>query len=255
MFTRRARPSGPRRRTMSFPVVARAGWLVTWHQLTRDRAVARQTRENGACMASPGQESTARPVVAATGRWGEYTQLSRRSGRRAAGRRRGWYWVRIGLNLALLAAGWVGFVVLGESWWQLLTAAYLAVVATQLAFVGHDAGHRQIFRSRWANDLVGLVHANVLVGVSFDWCRQAQRPPHQPQPRGPGPRHQHHRLAFTADQARGGAGPAARPLPGLAVLPPAAAGRPPAPGQQQAILRPGRPTWSRGCWWPMSPAP
>ena len=49
------------------------------------------------------------------------------------------------------------------------TAAYLAVVFTQLAFLGHDAGHRQIFRSRRANDRVGLVHANLLTGVSFDF--------------------------------------------------------------------------------------
>jgi fatty acid desaturase len=121
-------------------------------------------------MAGSGQESTARPVVAAKGRWGEYTQLSRQI--RQAGlleRRRGWYAARIGLNLALLAAGGAGFAVLGDSWWQLGTAAYLAVVFTQLAFVGHDAGHRQLFRSRPANDRVGLLHANLLVGIGFGW--------------------------------------------------------------------------------------
>ena len=48
-------------------------------------------------------------------------------------------------------------------------AAYLAVVFTQLAFVGHDAGHRQISRSRPANDRVGLLHANLLIGISFGW--------------------------------------------------------------------------------------
>jgi fatty acid desaturase len=121
-------------------------------------------------MASPGQESAARPLSPPTGRWSEYTQLSRQL--RQAGlldRRRGWYAVRIAINLVLLAAGLLVFAVLGESWWQLLTAAYLAVVSTQIAFVGHDAGHRQIFRSRRANDLVGLLHANLLVGISFDW--------------------------------------------------------------------------------------
>ena len=116
------------------------------------------------------QESTAVPASAPKGRWSEYTQLSRQV--KQAGlldRRRGWYAVRIGLNLALLAAGWAAFAVIGESWWQLVTAAYLAVAFTQLAFVGHDAGHRQLFRARRANDLVGLLHANLLVGVSFDW--------------------------------------------------------------------------------------
>jgi fatty acid desaturase len=121
-------------------------------------------------MASPGQESAARPMSPPTGRWSEYTQLSRQI--KQAGlldRRRGWYAAKIAINLALLTGGWVAFALLGESWWQLVTAAYLAVVFTQLAFVGHDAGHRQIFRSRRANDLVGLLHGNLLIGVSFDW--------------------------------------------------------------------------------------
>jgi fatty acid desaturase len=116
------------------------------------------------------QEGTAVPVVSPKGRWGEYTQLSRQI--KQAGlleRRRGWYAARIGLNLALLAAGWAAFAVLGDSWWQLGTAAYLAVIFTQLAFVGHDAGHRQLFGSRPANDRVGRLHANLLVGISFGW--------------------------------------------------------------------------------------
>ena len=121
-------------------------------------------------MVDAGHELTARPMVVPKGRWAEYTQLSRQI--KQAGlleRRRGWYAARIGLNLALLATGWVAFAILGESWWQLLTAVYLAVVFTQIAFVGHDAGHRQLFRSRRANDRVGLLHANLLVGISFGW--------------------------------------------------------------------------------------
>src|SRR4029453_8003790 len=92
------------------------------------------------------QESTAGGV--AGGRWGEYTQLSRQI--KQAGlleRRRGWDGVRVTLNLALLVVGWVVFVRVGDSWWHLLTAAYLAVVFARVAFIGHDAGHRQLFRS------------------------------------------------------------------------------------------------------------
>jgi fatty acid desaturase len=116
------------------------------------------------------RESTAGRVPPPTARWSEFTKLSRQI--KQAGlldRRRGWYAAKIALNLGLLAAGGAAFVLLGESWWQLLTAAYLAVVFTQVAFVGHDAGHRQISRSRRANDLVGLVHANLGLGISYGW--------------------------------------------------------------------------------------
>ena len=137
--------------------------------------------------------------------WSEYTQLSRQLKQAGLlGRRRGWYGARIGLNLVLLAAGGVGFVLVGESWWQLLTAIYLAVVATQLAFLGHDAGHRQIFRSRRANDLVGLVHANLLVGISFGWWVPKHNAHHtNPNDEDLDPDIGIAALAFTAAQARG----------------------------------------------------
>jgi fatty acid desaturase len=149
------------------------------------------------------QEPTARPASAPKGRWGEYTQLSRQI--KQAGlldRRHGWYAARIGLNLALLAAGWVVFVVIGASWWQLVTAAYLGVVFTQIAFVGHDAGHRQISRSRRANDLIGLVHANLGVGISFGWWVPKHNAHHSnPNHEDLDPDISITALAFTADQA------------------------------------------------------
>ena len=149
------------------------------------------------------QDPAARPVPSPRGRWSQYTQLSKQV--KQAGlldRRRGWYAARTGVNLFLLAAGGAAFAMLGESWWQLLTAAYLAVVFTQLAFVGHDAGHRQLFRSRRANDLVGLAHANLLVGISFDWWvgkhnRHHSNPNHEDLD----PDISIIAVAFTADQA------------------------------------------------------
>jgi len=152
---------------------------------------------------SPEPAPTTARVPRTTGRWSEYTQLSRQI--KQAGlldRRRGWYLARIGLNLALLAGGWVAFAMLGASWWQLLIAVYLAVVFTQLAFIGHDAVHRQLFRSRRANDQVGLIHANLLVGVSFEWWVAKHNRHHT------NPNHQDldpdisiTALAFTTDQA------------------------------------------------------
>jgi fatty acid desaturase len=152
---------------------------------------------------SPEQELTAVPVSSPKGRWSEYTQLSRQI--KQAGlldRRRGWYAAKISLNLALLAGGWVAFAILGKSWWQLATAGYLAVVFTQLAFIGHDAGHRQLFRSRRANDLAGLLHANLLTGISFGWWVPKHNAHHSnPNHEDLDPDISITALAFTADQA------------------------------------------------------
>lgn len=83
-------------------------------------------------------------------------------------RRYGYYAARIAINVALLAAGAVTFVLLGDSWWQLLTAVFFAVMLTQFAFIGHDAGHRQILNTRRANNLVGRAHSAV-TGISYGW--------------------------------------------------------------------------------------
>jgi fatty acid desaturase len=150
-----------------------------------------------------------RRASSTTGRWSEYTQLSRQIKRAGLlDRQRGGYLAKVATNSALLAAGGATFLLLGDSWWQLLTAAYLAVVFTQIAFVGHDAGHRQIFRSRRANNLIGLVNANLLVGVSFGWWvgkhdRHHTNPNHE----GLDPDIGIAALAFTATQARGKRGP------------------------------------------------
>lgn len=79
------------------------------------------------------------------------------------------YATRVTLVLGCLGFMGVVFVRLGSSWWQMATAAGVAVLLGQLAFLGHDAGHRQIFRSRRANDVVGLVCANLVTGISYGW--------------------------------------------------------------------------------------
>jgi fatty acid desaturase len=109
--------------------------------------------------------------------------------------------VRVGLTLAVLAATWVVFVHFGDTWWQLVTAVLLALVWAQVSFIGHDAGHRQIFRRRRANDAVGLAHAG-LVGLSHGWwvgkhSRHHANPNHEHDPDLDIPI-----LAFTAGQGR-----------------------------------------------------
>ncbi|WP_439663803.1 fatty acid desaturase family protein [Lentzea sp. HUAS TT2] len=83
-------------------------------------------------------------------------------------RRRGYYFARMGVNLAVYAAAWLTFALLGDSWWQLAVAVVLAAMTTQLAFIGHDAGHKQIFATKRWNAITGYVHSG-LVGVSYDW--------------------------------------------------------------------------------------
>ena len=112
------------------------------------------------------------PVAGSTAsvRGSDYADLRRRvTAAEFLKRRPVWYSVRVVANIGLLAGAWVAFVAIGNSWWQLATAGFLAVMFTQVAFVGHDAGHRQIFTGRRGNTAVGLVHGNVLVGLSYGW--------------------------------------------------------------------------------------
>ncbi len=113
--------------------------------------------------------TSAQPAAAPVQPGSEYAELSRTI--RDAGllrRRYGYYLLTIGLTIGAFAAAWVTFGLLGDSWWQLFVAAFLALVSTHLSFIGHDAGHKQIFRGRRANDAVGLLHGG-LVGLSYGW--------------------------------------------------------------------------------------
>src|SRR5689334_20036936 len=103
-------------------------------------------------------------------RGSDFARLSRQV--KAAGlmdRRRHYYVWRIALTAALTLAGAVAFVLLGNSWWQLALAGFFAVMFTQIGFLGHDAGHRQMFDSARANYLAGVIFANVAVGLSYGW--------------------------------------------------------------------------------------
>ncbi len=85
------------------------------------------------------------------------------------GRRLGYYWTRIAATCVIFAGAWGAFVILGASWCTLVIAVLLGVMSTQLGFLGHDAGHRQIFKSRRANRILGLGVGNGLIGLSFGW--------------------------------------------------------------------------------------
>jgi fatty acid desaturase len=141
-------------------------------------------------------------------RGSEYAELSRQVRRAGLLDRRPWYYARIiTVTAVLFAAGWAVFVVVGDSWWQLAVAVFLAVMFTQVGFLGHDAGHRQILRSRKASYIVGILLGNLGIGLSYGWWVSKHNRHHaHPNQQGADPDVSISVLAFTESQARGGRG-------------------------------------------------
>ncbi len=79
-------------------------------------------------------------------------------------RQYGYYFFKAILTFCLLAAGFGLLFALPKFWF--LTAIFLAFAYVQLAFLGHDIGHQQVFKSSVKNDLAGLIVGPLLLGVS-----------------------------------------------------------------------------------------
>ncbi|MEV4167400.1 fatty acid desaturase family protein [Nonomuraea dietziae] len=84
-------------------------------------------------------------------------------------RRPGYYVARTAVVGGLYAGGLAAFLTLGDSWWQLLVAAFFAVVFAQVALMGHDIAHRQIFRTERPSRIAGWFAGNLLVGMGYGW--------------------------------------------------------------------------------------
>ncbi len=80
-----------------------------------------------------------------------------------------YYRVKISLTILAFFAGWALLVIAGNSWAALAVAPLVGVMSTQLGFIGHDAGHNQVFGTRRRNRLLGLTVGNALIGLSFGW--------------------------------------------------------------------------------------
>ena len=129
---------------------------------------------------------------------------------RAAGlfRRTPWHSLaKVGLIGGGLAFGCAALLWIGDSWYQLFVAAFLAVVLAQLGFLGHEVGHRQFFRSRRLTRLAGLACANLGTGISFAyWVDKHDRHHGHPNEVGVDPDVGPGVFAWTADQANGKSG-------------------------------------------------
>jgi fatty acid desaturase len=126
-------------------------------------------------------------------------------------RRTGYYTLRITLVAALYTLGWAAFLLLGESWWSLAVAGYLALVFGQTALVAHDVAHRQVFRRRRASERMGRIAGNLGIGMGYGWWQDKHTRHHA------NPNHEEldpdvtpDLLVWTQDQAR-----TARGLPRL----------------------------------------
>ncbi|GGK02607.1 delta fatty acid desaturase [Pilimelia anulata] len=112
--------------------------------------------------------ATLTPAPPTTG--SDFATLARRI--RAEGlmdRRPAYYLARAGVVTLMLLGGWTAFFLIGSSWWQLLTAAFLAVTFTQVGLLAHDLAHGQVFRTKRPGAFAGRLAGNLGVGMSYGW--------------------------------------------------------------------------------------
>ncbi|MGI9084364.1 MAG: fatty acid desaturase family protein [Aeromicrobium sp.] len=132
-----------------------------------------------------------------------YTDLARTVRESGLLRRRyAYYWTRISLAVAAFALVWVGVVMLGNSWFQLLLAAALGLVVTQFGFLGHDGAHHQMFDSAVWNEWTARLLAGVFAGLSYAWWKDKHNLHHvAPNQEGRDPDVAPGAIAFTRDIA------------------------------------------------------
>ena len=68
-----------------------------------------------------------------------------------------YYSIKVPFTVGLVAASIAFLVMVDSLWLQLLNAAFLGMVFSQLGLIGHDSGHQQIFSSRKKNDVISLM--------------------------------------------------------------------------------------------------
>jgi fatty acid desaturase len=100
----------------------------------------------------------------------EYAELKRLIMQKGLLEKQPIYYVwKILLTMGLLALSLIFLLVVKNFWLQLLNATYLGFVLTQIGFVGHDIGHRQIFRTTRNTTIASLLVGNFLLGWSWGW--------------------------------------------------------------------------------------
>jgi fatty acid desaturase len=111
-----------------------------------------------------------------------------------------YYAWRFPLTIALLAPS-IYLLSFDILWLQALNAIFLAFVFTQIVFLGHDCGHRQIFRGAFWNDIAAMWGIPV-IGVSYSWwCHNHNKHHSQPNQMGADPAIEYDMFVFSKEQA------------------------------------------------------
>jgi fatty acid desaturase len=124
------------------------------------------------------------------------------SERRLLERQAGYYLTQILANWGLVAVGVLMLASSRSFYFQIFIGSYMAFVSTQMAFIVHDAGHQQIAKKNSLNNLIGLVHATLVLGFSYDWWLSTHNRHHRrPNQSGCDPDIDFMLLAFSESQA------------------------------------------------------
>jgi fatty acid desaturase len=80
-----------------------------------------------------------------------------------------YYTYKILLTIGLLTVSVIFLLVVNNFGLQILNAVYMAFVFGQIGFLGHDMGHRQIFRTSKMTEIGSSIVGNLLLGWSWSW--------------------------------------------------------------------------------------
>ncbi len=110
----------------------------------------------------------------------EYLELKRRVTKAGLlDRQYGYYAWKISSVVAMVATSVAVMVIFsGTLWIQLINAAFLALTFTNLGFLGHDSGHRQMFKKVRHNDWV-LLGVGFLTGMTPSWWQDKHNTHHR----------------------------------------------------------------------------
>ena len=132
----------------------------------------------------------------------EYAELKRLVTQRGLLEKQlGYYAFKSISTLGLLAISLTALAFVDTLWIQLINAGFMAFVFAQIAFIGHDAGHRQIFRSARHNEIAGLIVSFLLALERTWWIEKHNRHHNNPNHVELDPDADFPILAFTKGQA------------------------------------------------------